>query len=113
MAEAFFNEFTSSKHRGLSAGSQPAERVNPNAVKAMAEIGIDISGARSKRLTAELVEKVDIVVTLGCGENVCPIVPKEVIEWDLEDPSEKSLKRVREIRDQIRENVLQLIDRIS
>jgi arsenate reductase len=113
MAEAFFNELTSDRHRGLSAGSQPAERVNPNAVKAMAEVGIDISGAKPKRLTAELVEEADIVVTLGCGENVCPIVPKEVIEWDLEDPSGKPLERVMKIRDKIREKVLQLIDRIS
>lgn len=113
IAEAFFNEFTSDRHRGVSAGSQPAERVNPKAVKAMAEVGIDISGTKPKSLTADLVEEADIVVTLGCGENVCPIVPKEVIEWDLEDPSEKSLKRVKEIRDQIREKVLQLIDRIG
>jgi len=112
MAEAFFNEFTNERHRGVSAGSQPAERVNPNAVKAMAEVGIDISDAEPKRLTADLVEEADIVVTLGCGENVCPIVPKEVFKWDLEDPSGKPLERVREIRDQIRENVLQLIDKI-
>jgi len=99
MAEAFFNEFTGGRHRGMSAGSQPAKRVNPNAVKVMAEVGIDISGAKPKRLTADLVEEADIVITMGCGEDVCPIVPKEVIVWDLEDPSGKPLERVREIRD--------------
>ena len=113
MAEAFFNEFTSDSHRGVSAGSQPAERVNPNAVKAMAEVSIDISGAKPKRLTAELVEEADIVVTLGCGENVCPIVPKKIFEWNIKDPSEKSLKRVREIRDHINKKVQQLVENIE
>lgn len=113
MAEAFFNEFTGRRHKGVSAGSQPAERVNPNAVKAMAEVSIDIGGARPKRLTADLLEEADIVVTMGCGEDVCPVVPKEVIVWDLEDPSGKPLERVREIRDQIREKVQQLVERID
>jgi len=113
MAEAFFNKFIGRKHRGVSAGSQPAERVNPNAVNAMAEVGIDISGAKPKMLTAELVEEADIVVTMGCGENVCPIVPKEVIEWDIEDPSGKTLKEVRDIRERIREKVLRLLEGID
>lgn len=113
MAEAFFNEFTGGRHRGMSAGSQPVKRVNPNAVKVMAEVGIDISSAKPKMLTADLVEEADIVVTMGCGENVCPIVPKEVIVWDIEDPSGKPLERVREIRDQIREKVLRLLKRID
>ena len=79
----------------------------------MADVGIDISNVKLKKVTADLVEKADIGVTMGCGENVCPIVPKERIEWDLEDPSEKSLKIVKEIRDQVRDKVLQLIDGIS
>ena len=102
MAEAFFNKLTNRRHRGVSAGSQPAERVNPNAVKAMAEVGIDISGAKPKMLTADLIEEADIVVTMGCGENVCPIVPKEIIVWDIEDPSGKTLEEVKMIREQIR-----------
>jgi len=113
MAEAFFNKFTSRRHRGVSAGSEPAERVNPNAVKAMAEVGIDISGVKPKKLTSDLVEEVDIVVTMGCGESVCPIVPKEVIVWDLEDPSGKPLEKVRQIRDHISEKVQQLVERID
>jgi arsenate reductase len=113
MAVAFFNEYTRDRHRGLSAGSQPAESVNPNAVKAMKEIGIDISDVKPKRLTADLVEEADIVITMGCGENVCPIVPKEIIVWDLEDPSGKPLEKVRQIRDQISEKVQQLVERID
>ena len=65
MAVAFFNEYTSDRHRGLSAGSQPAESVNPNAVKAMEEVGIDISDVKPKRLTADLVEEADIVRARG------------------------------------------------
>lgn len=110
MAEAFFNEMTEGRHRGISAGSQPGDMVNPNAVETMAELGIDISGSKPKRLTAEMVEEADIVITMGCGENVCPIVPKEVLEWDLEDPAGMPLERVREIRDQIRERVERLIE---
>lgn len=113
MAEAFFNDLAGGRHRGISAGSQPGDRVNPNAVKAMAELGIDFSGAKPKRLTAEMVEEADIVITMGCGENVCPIVPKEVIDWDLEDPSGKPLEEVREIRDKIRERVRRLIKTID
>ena len=113
MAVAFFNEYTSDRHRGLSAGSQPAESVNPNAVKAMEEVGIDISDVIPKRLTADLVEEADIVITMGCGENVCPIVPKEIIVWDLEDPSGKPLEKVRQIRDHISEKVQQLVERID
>lgn len=113
MAEAFFNKFTGRAHRGLSAGSQPAERVNPNAVKAMTEVGIDISDAKPKMLTAELIEEADVVVTMGCGENVCPIVPKEVIVWDIEDPSGKTLEEVRMIREQIGEKVLRLLKRVD
>jgi arsenate reductase len=114
MAEAFFNSLTSGKHRGMSAGSQPVERVNANAVKAMAEVDIDISNAIPKRLTTnQQVEEANIVITMGCGENVCPIVPKEVIEWDLEDPSGKSLEKVREIRDQIKDKIRGLIEYIE
>ncbi len=60
-----------------------------------------------------MVEEADIVITMGCGENVCPVVPKEVLDWELEDPSGKPLERVREIRDQIRERVERLIEAID
>lgn len=113
IAQAFFNEMTDGRHLSISAGSQPADRVDPKAVKVMAEMGVDIRKEKPKRLTAEMVERADVVITMGCGENVCPIVPKEVIEWELEDPSEKSLERVREIRNEIRERVRQLIKTID
>lgn len=113
MAEAFFNEMADGRYVGISAGSQPAERVNPVAVEAMRELGIDISGTRPKRLTADMIERADLVVTMGCGENVCPIVPKEVIEWDLEDPSGRPIEEVRETRDRIKELVSELIGTIG
>ena len=113
MAEAFFNEMTGGRHLGISAGSEPAEAVNPNAVEAMAELGIDIGGARPKKLTARMVERADIVITMGCGENVCPVVPKEIADWELEDPSGKPLEEVREIRDQIRGKAGLLVEAIS
>lgn len=113
MAEAFFNEMTEGRHRGISAGSQPAGEVNPTAIEAMAELGIDIGVARPKRLTSEMIEEADIVVTMGCGEGVCPVVPKEVMDWELEDPSGKTLDEVREIRDQIRERVRKLVETID
>jgi protein-tyrosine-phosphatase len=97
------------RHRGISAGSQPADRINPNAVRAMAEIGIDIGSARTKALTWEMVEAADLVVTMGCGEDVCPVVPMEVVDWGLEDPSGKPVEAVRAIRDEIRDRVRSLI----
>jgi arsenate reductase len=114
MAEAFFNEMTGGRHVGMSVGSQPAERVNPKAVEAMSELGIDISGAWPKKLTAEMVEVANLVITMGCGEDVCPIVPKEVLVWKLEDPSGKQLEVVREIRDEIKvriENLIKALDK--
>jgi arsenate reductase len=113
MAQAFFNEMTEGAHLAISAGSQPADHVNPDAVKAMAEVGIDISSVEPKRLTGEMVERADVIVIMGCGENVCPVVPKEVIDWELEDPAGKPLEAVREIRDQIRERVRRLVEIIE
>ena len=112
MAEALFNEMTRGGHLGISAGSQPSERVNPDAVKVMAELGIDISDKRPKRLTAEMVERADKVIIMGCGEEVCPVVPKEIQDWQLEDPEGQTIEKVREIRDQIRDKVRQLIEKL-
>jgi protein-tyrosine-phosphatase len=108
MAEAFFNDLAGGRHRGVSAGTQPGEEVNSVAVRAMAEVGIDMGGWRPKLLTGEMVAEADLVITMGCGENVCPIVPKEVIDWDLDDPHGQPIEKVREIRDEIRRRVVDL-----
>lgn len=113
MAEAFFNELASGKAIATSAGTKPAERVNPNAVAAMKNIGIDISDSRPKLLTADMVEKADKVITVGCGADACPVVPKEMEEWELEDPSGKPFEKFREIRDEIKERVEKLIKELG
>ena len=113
MAEAFFNDVAGGRHRGISAGSQPENEVNPVAVRAMAELGIDIGGSRPKLLTGEMVEEADLVITMGCGENVCPIVPKEVVDWALDDPHGRSIERVRVIRDEIRRRVVDLVSSLD
>jgi protein-tyrosine-phosphatase len=99
--------------RVLSAGSEPADRLNPAVVVAMDEIGIDISAERPKKLQDGMVRESDVVITMGCGD-ACPIYPgKRYEDWEIEDPSGKSLKEVREIRDEIRERVEQLIAKLT
>lgn len=84
-----------------SAGSAPGETLNPAVVQAMAELGIDISEARPKRLTDEVALESDLIVTMGCGDS-CPVYPgKRYVDWDLTDPAGKSLDEVRSIRDEI------------
>ena len=109
MAETIFNRLSGGHHRGISAGNNPAEAVNPAVVEALREIGIDISGMRPRKLTVEIAEEADIAVTMGCGEGVCPIVPGEVRDWPLEDPTGKPLEAVRKIRDEIEERVKSLL----
>jgi arsenate reductase len=84
-----------------SAGSLPADHVNPAAVEAMAEVGIDVSGRRPEVLTTGAVEVSDVVITMGCGD-ACPVLPgKRYLDWDLEDPAGRGVEAVRPIRDEI------------
>ena len=88
-----------------SAGSAPAEHVNPAAVAAMAEVGIDITSAHPKILTADAVQASDVVITMGCGDT-CPIFPgKRYEDWKLDDPAGQGIEAVRPIRDQIRTRI--------
>jgi arsenate reductase len=88
-----------------SAGSEPADRLNPAVVEAMGEIGIDITAERPKKLEDDMVRTSDVVITMGCGD-ACPIYPgKRYEDWELEDPSGKDLQTVRGIRDRISERV--------
>jgi protein-tyrosine-phosphatase len=109
MAEAFFNKLSEGRHRGISAGSNPSAQVNPVAVEAMIEIGIDISGKRPKKLDKEMVLQADLAITMGCGEDACPVVPNELRDWELEDPHGKPIEEVRVIRDEIRKRISALI----
>jgi arsenate reductase len=92
-----------------SAGSIPGDRVNPAAVAAMAEVGIDITDQQPKLLTTDAVEASDVVITMGCGD-ACPIFPgKRYLDWDLEDPAGKGVESVRPIRDEIEARVRGLL----
>ena len=113
MAEAFFNKLSEGRHRGISAGSRPADTVNPVVVEAMREVGFDISSKKPKRLDKEMILEADLAITMGCGEDACPIVPNELRDWQLEDPSGKPIEVVRKIRDEIRFKVSALIKELD
>jgi len=93
-----------------SAGSKPAERVHPEVVEAMREVGIDIEGRKPRGISRDDVEWTDLVVTMGCGD-ACPVLPgKRYVDWELPDPSEMSLDQVRALRDEIGQRVSRLAD---
>jgi arsenate reductase len=101
MSQALFERAANGHHRALSAGTTPAERVHPEVVEAMRELGIDLSDRRPQLLTRELAEQADVVVTMGCGDQ-CPYIPgKRYIDWDLPDPSGRPLEEVRATRAEI------------
>jgi arsenate reductase len=109
MSQALLERAAAGRHTGLSAGTTPAERVHPEVVQVMQELGIDLSGRRPQILTRELAERADIVVTMGCGDE-CPYIPgKRYIEWDLPDPKGHPLDEVRAIRDDIARRVDSLL----
>ena len=118
MSAALFERAAESRHRALSAGSEadPNGRVHPQVVEVMRELGIDLSDRRPQRLTRELAEQADVVVTMGCGD-ACPYIPgKRYIDWELEDPKGLPVDEVRAIRDDIERRVGALIgelDRLS
>ncbi|MFC6150457.1 MULTISPECIES: arsenate reductase ArsC [Mumia] len=96
-----------------SAGSMPAEQINPVAVEAMAEVGIDIRAEVPKLLTAESVQESDAVITMGCGD-ACPYFPgKRYEDWKLDDPAGRGIDAVRPIRDEIRARVVTLLDELG
>jgi protein-tyrosine-phosphatase len=113
MAEAFFNKFAKGKARAVSAGTEPAAKVNSVVKKVMSEVGINLSRKKPKKLSIELLQSADKAVSMGCGVSAsCPaaIVPME--DWELDDPEGKPIEEVRKIRDQIYKNVINVISRI-
>jgi arsenate reductase (thioredoxin) len=109
MAAGLLDKLAEGKVHVRSAGSDPAHQLNPNAIEAMEEVGVDISKEFPKPLTDEVVRAADAVITMGCGD-ACPIYPgKRYEDWDLEDPAGKDLETVRRIRDEIRGRVENLI----
>jgi arsenate reductase len=110
MAEAFFNQKANGKAIAVSAGSKPADNVNPIVTEAMLEAGIDISRNKPKLLTMEMLEKAELVITMGCGEDTaCPASWVETEDWDLEDPAGKTIEQVRKIRDEIEFRIKKLL----
>ena len=111
MSRALFERAVAARgasHTAESAGTAPAERGHPEVVEVMAELGVDLSGARPRRLTSEMAERADVVVTMGCGDE-CPYFPgKRYLDWDLEDPQGQPVERVREIREEIARRVEEL-----
>jgi arsenate reductase len=110
MAAALFNQMADAAiARAISAGTQPADRIHPEVEVTLREVGIDLAGTTPRRLTDELARGVDLLVTMGCGEE-CPWVPGlEREDWPLEDPRGKPVAEVRRIRDEVRRRVQALI----
>jgi arsenate reductase (thioredoxin) len=105
MSQALFERHADGAHEARSAGTTPGQQVHPEVVEAMREIGIDVSGRVPQRLTDELAQWADVVVTMGCGDE-CPHLPgKRYVDWDLPDPKGRPLAEVRLIRDDIAQRV--------
>ncbi|MFJ4813783.1 arsenate reductase ArsC [Streptomyces longwoodensis] len=113
MAAAFLTHLAGDRVRVRSAGSAPADAVNPAVVDAMAEVGVDIAAEVPKVLTVEAVQASDVVITMGCGDT-CPVFPgKRYLDWELPDPAGQGVEAVRPIRDEIEKRVRGLVDDIA
>ena len=109
MAAGFLREIAGDRIEVRSAGSMPADQINPTAVAAMAELGIDIAGEQPKVLTTAAVQASDVVITMGCGD-ACPFFPgKRYEDWKLDDPAGQGIESVRPIRDEIRSRIQTLV----
>lgn len=109
MSEALFLRATEGRHEARSAGTTPAERVHPEVVEAMAELGVDLGGRVPRKLSRKDAEWADVVVTMGCGDE-CPYIPgKRYIDWDLPDPKGRPIEEVRATREEIERRVDELV----
>jgi len=109
MSEALFRRAAEGRHDARSAGTIPADRVHPEVVEAMGELGIDLSGRQPRKLSGEDAEWADVVVTMGCGD-ACPYIPgKRYVDWDLPDPKGRPVEAVRETREEIDRRVSALV----
>ena len=111
MSAALFNKYVDpSKAQAISAGTQPADRVHPVVLDAMREVGVDLSSAQPQRLTAELAQGADMLITMGCGEE-CPYIPGlRRDDWPLPDPKGRGIETVRQTREEIKKRVLGLLE---
>jgi arsenate reductase len=112
MAEGFFKKYAPKGHKVISAGTVPTSQINPIAVEVMKEVGIDIGNQKPKDLTEDMMRNATAIINMGCmDDKFCPalFVPK-VIDWGIEDPKDKPIEKVRQIRDEIEKRVLEIID---
>jgi len=113
MAAGFLKDLSNGSIEVLSAGSMPGNQINPVAVEAMAEVGVDIAGKQPKKLSEDTVKAADVVITMGCGDE-CPYFPgKRYEDWELTDPAGQGIETVREVRDEIKARVEGLIASLS
>ena len=113
MAAALLDHHGAGQVRVRSAGSEPAENVNPAVVQAMGELGLDLSKEFPKPLTADAVQAADVVITMGCGD-ACPFYPgKRYLDWELADPAGKAVEEVRPVRDEIDRRVRELLAELT
>jgi arsenate reductase len=113
MSQALFELAGGGRHTAASAGTTPGERVHPEVVEVMRELGIDLSDRRPQLLTRELAQQADVVVTMGCGD-ACPFIPgKRYIDWELQDPKGRPVDEVRATRDEIAQRVQQLLTELG
>src|SRR5215213_9479010 len=109
MSQALFEREAGGRHSGSSAGTTPGDRVHPEVVQAMSELGVDLSDRVPQRLDRGAAERADVVVTMGCGDE-CPFIPgKRYLDWDLPDPTGLPVDEVRAIRDEIDRRVRELV----
>lgn len=109
IAQALFEQAAHGRHPAASAGTAPANRVHPEVIAVMRELGIDLADRQTQLLTRELAQQADIVVTMGCGDQ-CPFIPgKRYIDWELEDPKGRPIEEVRATRDEIARRVTELL----
>jgi arsenate reductase len=112
MAAGLLDHFAAGRVHVRSAGSEPADRINPAVVTAMEEVGVDVSKEFPKPLTDEVVRAADVVITMGCGD-ACPIYPgKRYLDWELDDPAGRSVEEVRPIRDELEARVRALLEEL-
>ena len=113
MSQALFERASDGRHQAASAGTSPGERVHPEVVDVMREIGINLSGRVPQKLTPEDAELADVVVTMGCGDE-CPYIPgKRYVDWDLPDPKGRPIEEVRATRDDIERRVAELLTELD
>jgi protein-tyrosine-phosphatase len=113
MALGWFNHLAAERAVAWSGGSQPASAIDPGVIDAMTEVGIDISREFSKPFTDEFILAADVVITMGCGD-ACPLFPgKHYEDWELDDPAGKTIEEIRPIRDEIRDRITNLIEKLA